>query len=220
MTAGNPEESPARRLQGAAHETQDQLHRPLRIVAAAVAVTSSLLNSVASGTVEVVVLTVAILTGAGSFHIPSGGAGNIASKVFLVAVVLAVLTAIAFGIPSLRHRVGGLVMPQIRSAWTNLRGVLRDPRKGSLMLGGNLLSQVFYALVLWAALHMYGHDLGLMKLLIINTLASVLGGIAPVPGGIGVIEAGHSSSSLSLGPSLGLSSRSVSSGSDSASNSR
>lgn len=159
-------------------------------LAAAVAVTSSLLNSVASGTVEVVVLTVAILTGAGSFHIPDGGAGNIASKVFLVAVVLAVLTAIAFGIPALRHRVGGLLLPQIRSAWDNLRNVLRDPRKGSLMLGGNLLSQIFYALVLWAALHMYGHDLGLMQLLIINTLASVLGGIAPVPGGVGVIEAG------------------------------
>lgn len=157
---------------------------------AAVAVTSSLLNSVASGTVEVVVMTLAILTGAGSFHIPSGGAGGIASKLFVVAAVLAVLTAVAFGIPALRHRIGGLVMPQLRSAWDNLRGVLRDPRKGTLMLGGNLLSQVFYALVLWAALHMYGHDLGLTQLIIINTLASVLGGIAPVPGGIGVIEAG------------------------------
>ena len=45
-------------------------------------------------------------------------------------------------------------------------------------------------LVLWAALHMYGHSLGLVQLIIINTLASILGGIAPVPGGIGVIEAG------------------------------
>lgn len=159
-------------------------------LAAAVAVTSSLLNSVASGTVEVVVLTVALLTGAGSFHIPTSGAGGIASKVFIAAAVVAVLTAIAFGIPALRHRIGGLVIPQLRSAWDNLRGVLRDPRKGTLMLGGNLLSQVFYAMVLWAALHMYGHDLGLMQLIIINTVASVLGGIAPVPGGIGVIEAG------------------------------
>lgn len=159
-------------------------------LAAAVAVTSSLLNSVASGTVEVTLMTLALITGAGSFHIPHGGAGSIASKVFLVAVVIAVITAVAFGIPAIRHRVGGFVMPQIRSAWDNLRNVLRDPRKGSLMIGGNLLSQIAYAMVLWAALHMYGHSLGLVQLIIINTLASILGGIAPVPGGIGVIEAG------------------------------
>lgn len=157
---------------------------------AAVAVTSSLLNSVASGTVEVVLMTLALVTGAGSFHLPSTTGGSVSITVFVVAVVIAVITAIAFGIPSLRHRIGGYVMPQVRSAWANLRDVLRDPRKGSLMLGGNLLSQVAYALVLWAALHMYGHDLGLVQLIIINTVASILGGIAPVPGGIGVIEAG------------------------------
>jgi hypothetical protein len=50
--------------------------------------------------------------------------------------------------------------------------------------------QVFYALVLWAALHVYGESLGLMQLIVINTFASIIGGLAPVPGGIGVIEAG------------------------------
>ena len=159
-------------------------------LAAAVAVTSSLLNSVASGTVEVVLLTLSLLTGAGSFHLPSSSGGSAATTIFIVAAIVAVITAIAFGIPSLRHRIGGYVLPQIRAAWTNLRQVLRNPRKGVLMLGGNLMSQVAYALVLWAALHMYGHSLGLVQLIVINTLASILGGIAPVPGGIGVIEAG------------------------------
>ena len=40
------------------------------------------------------------------------------------------------------------------------------------------------------ALHAYGQSLSLAALLVINTLASLIGGIAPVPGGMGVIEAG------------------------------
>ena len=41
-----------------------------------------------------------------------------------------------------------------------------------------------------AALHAYGESLPLLQLILINSLASLLGGMAPVPGGMGVIEAG------------------------------
>ena len=58
------------------------------------------------------------------------------------------------------------------------------------MFGGNVASQVIFALVLDASLHAYGYSLPLFQLIIINSLASVLGGMAPVPGGMGVIEAG------------------------------
>ena len=159
----------------------------------AVAVTSSLLNSVASGFTEVVFLIVALIFGAGAFSLSkggSGGASGLSGKILLAAIVLAVIVAIVFTIPGLRHRITKFLVPQIRAARENLSAVMKNPRKGLQMLAGNALSQVFYALVLWAALHAYGESLGLMQLIIINTLASILGGIAPVPGGIGVIEAG------------------------------
>ncbi len=47
-----------------------------------------------------------------------------------------------------------------------------------------------FALTLGAALHAYGASLPLSNLIVINTLASLLGGIMPVPGGLGVIETG------------------------------
>jgi len=159
----------------------------------AVAVTSSLLNSVASGFTEVVFLLIALVFGASAFSLSkggSGGSGGLSGKIFLAAVVIAAVTAIAFTIPGLRHRVSKFLIPQIHAAKENLAAVMKNPRKGLQMLAGNALSQIFYALVLWAALHTYGESLGLMQLIIINTLASILGGIAPVPGGIGVIEAG------------------------------
>lgn len=159
----------------------------------AVAVTSSLLNSVASGFTEVVFLVIALIFGAGAFSLSKGGSGGtsgLAGKVLLLAIVVALIAAIAFTVPGLRHRITKFLIPQIHAARENLAAVMKNPRKGMQMLAGNAISQVFYAIVLWAALHTYGESLGLMQLIIINTLASILGGIAPVPGGIGVIEAG------------------------------
>ena len=59
-----------------------------------------------------------------------------------------------------------------------------------MLFGGNLVTQVLFALVLEAALHAYGESLPLLQLILINSLASLLGGMAPVPGGMGVVEAG------------------------------
>ena len=159
----------------------------------AVAVTSSLLNSVASGFTEVVFLTVAIIFGASAFSLDRGGSGSssgLSGKLLIAAAVIAALAALLFSIPGLRHRITKILIPQIRAARENLAAVMKNPRKGLQMIAGNAISQLFYALVLWAALHAYGESLGLTQLIIINTLASILGGIAPVPGGIGVIEAG------------------------------
>lgn len=159
----------------------------------AVAVTSSLLNSVASGFTEAVFLIFALIFGASAFSIGqkgSGGTSGLSGKILLAAIVIAAITAIAFTIPGLRHRISKFLLPQISAAKENLFAVMKNPRKGLQMLAANATSQLFYALVLWAALHVYGESLGLMQLIIINTLASILGGIAPVPGGIGVIEAG------------------------------
>jgi uncharacterized protein (TIRG00374 family) len=80
--------------------------------------------------------------------------------------------------------------PQWESARDNLRGILTTPSKAAMLFGGNVASQIAFALVLEAALHAYGWSLPLMQIVVINSFASVVGGAAPVPGGMGVIEAG------------------------------
>ncbi len=66
------------------------------------------------------------------------------------------------------------------------------PPTGKLvrLFGGAVAAQLLFAITLGCALHAYGQSLSLAALLVINTLASLIGGIAPVPGGMGVIEAG------------------------------
>ncbi len=93
-------------------------------------------------------------------------------------------------VPKLRRVAKGVVQPQIHAARENLHGILTTPRKAVMMFGGNLASQLLFAMVLDASLHAYGASLPFLQLVLINSLASVLGGLAPVPGGLGVIEAG------------------------------
>ena len=56
----------------------------------------------------------------------------------------------------------------------------------AMLFGGNLASQVLFALVLDASLHAYGYSLPLLQLIVINSLASVIGGMAPVPSKVSI----------------------------------
>ena len=72
--------------------------------------------------------------------------------------------------------------------------VLRDPHKLVLLFGGTLLSQVLFAVTLGACVRAFGFYVPLSTLILINSVVSMFAGLLPVPGGVGVIEAG-----LSLG---------------------
>jgi uncharacterized membrane protein YbhN (UPF0104 family)/tRNA A-37 threonylcarbamoyl transferase component Bud32 len=157
----------------------------------AVAASSGVLNSLAAGIVQIVLVVVGLLLTGSSFDLSTTGGDNSVGRLILIGIVVAgVLAGIAFMVPRLRRAVRGIVAPQLQSAKDNLRGVLSTPRKAIALFGGNVASQVIFALVLDASLHAYGYALPLFQLIIINSLASVLGGMAPVPGGMGVIEAG------------------------------
>ncbi len=64
------------------------------------------------------------------------------------------------------------------------------PRNLIEIFGGNLAAQLLVAMALGASLHAFGDHLGLATIIVVLTLGSMLGGISPVPGGMGVVEAG------------------------------
>ncbi len=157
----------------------------------AVAASSGVLNSLASGLVQVVLVIVGLIFTSDSFSLSStGGDKNIGRIIVIAIVVIGVALGIALLIPRLRRAARGMIQPQLHAAKDNLRGILTTPRKAVMLFGGNLASQLIFALVLDASLHAYGASLPLLQIVVINSLASVLGGMAPVPGGMGVIEAG------------------------------
>ena len=120
----------------------------------------------------------------------TGLIGGTLATTALVIVLGALVLVLVTVVPRLRRRARAILEPQWQAARDNLRGILTTPRKAVMLFGGNLGSQVLYALVLDAALHAYGSSLPLLQLILVNSLATVVGGMAPVPGGMGVIEAG------------------------------
>jgi uncharacterized membrane protein YbhN (UPF0104 family) len=156
-------------------------------LAPAVAVSSGVLNSLAGFVVQFVLVVGGLAVTGGSF---SGSDGGLPSW---VAPAVAVALLVALGIvvlPGLRRRVLGVASHQLRSAYDNVRGIMATPRKAAALFGGNLVSQVLFALVLGAALEAYGQSLPVLQLIVINSLASLVGGAVPVPGGMGVVETG------------------------------
>ena len=69
-------------------------------------------------------------------------------------------------------------------------GVLRRPTKVLQLFIGNVVCQVLFAVALSACAEAFGQHVPLAQLVLINTVVSLFAGLLPIPGGIGVTEAG------------------------------
>lgn len=158
----------------------------------AVAVSSSLMTSFSSGIVQVVLVGLGLLAGDTTMRLSRSGSSSsgLTDKLLIGLGVVVIIGVVLALIPHFRRRLMTLIGPHLVAARTNFLTVMSEPRKAVQLFAGNFLSQLCYALVLWAALHAYGQSLGVLQLIVINSIASIIGGIAPVPGGMGVIEAG------------------------------
>ncbi|GEK21074.1 lysylphosphatidylglycerol synthase transmembrane domain-containing protein [Cellulomonas xylanilytica] len=125
------------------------------------------------------------------------GSGSTSPSLLVVLLAVAVLAVVVtLVVPRLRHRVTAripairaAISEQARSAQSAL-GVLRRPGKVCAMLGGNLGAQLLQAGVLALCLQAFGQTAHFSQLVLINTAVALFSGLMPVPGGMGVTEAG------------------------------
>jgi glycosyltransferase 2 family protein len=160
-----------------------------------VAVSSGVLVSTASWIVKGALFLIAIPIALSNFHFsePSDSSGGHQNLVWLIviAVVLAgVAAGLVLAVPRWRRLATAKLRPKASEVWEHLRLLAQHPRNLVEIFGGNVVAQIVVALALGAALHAFGQHLGLATLIIVLTLGSMLGGISPVPGGMGVVEAG------------------------------
>jgi uncharacterized membrane protein YbhN (UPF0104 family) len=115
----------------------------------------------------------------------------------VAALVITVLLSVVLvaAIPKLRRRV----VPPLRQALSGLWSVARNRGKRLELFGGNLGSELLYAIALGATCLAYGVHLNLGELVLVNTAASVLSSLVPVPGGIGAAEASLSAGLIAVG---------------------
>ena len=119
------------------------------------------------------------------------------SRRLLGALLLALVISIAvvLVVPKFRARV----LPPLRQALSGLWSVASNRQKRLELFGGNLGSELLYAIALGATCLAYGEHLNLAALIFVNTSASVLSSLIPVPGGIGAAEASLSAGLIATG---------------------
>jgi glycosyltransferase 2 family protein len=156
------------------------------------AVSAGAIATTASWTVKSLLFLIAIPFAAGSFHAPSSSNGHQeAVWVILVVILAAGIAAGLIGlVPRLRHLASRKIRPHLVNIWANVKVIATEPRKIVYVLGGSTLAQLLVILALGASLHAVGQHASIATLITVNTLAAIVGGAVPVPGGLGVVEAG------------------------------
>jgi glycosyltransferase 2 family protein len=159
-------------------------------VAPASAVATGALDGVSGFIVQAALLGSLLLFSSLSLDLDvSGPSSSAVQIVAIVAVIVAIAVAVILVVPKLRTAVLGWVGRTAREAFDVLRG-LRSPRRVLMLFGGNLTAELLFAASLGVFVQAFGYSLALHELLFINMAVSLLAGLLPVPGGIGVAEGG------------------------------
>ncbi len=133
---------------------------------------------------EVVILVLAVVSGSVSFGLTSGETEW--------GVVLLVLIGVVLLVVYLVRRVQRLrdwVLPILGEALGAFRDVLKDPKRTLGLLASNFGSRFVLALSLWLILLSLDVSLGIWSVLTATVATGLLGGLVPIPGGVGVSEA-------------------------------
>jgi uncharacterized membrane protein YbhN (UPF0104 family) len=126
--------------------------------------------------------------------------GEESGDISLIAIALVIglaWTVVTLAVPRRRARLSRAIpryIAEMRSQTSQARAslrVLRSPGKVASILGGNLGGQVVQAIVLGICLAAFGESVSLSQLILVNTFVSLFAGMLPVPGGVGVAEAGY-----------------------------
>jgi len=119
----------------------------------------------------------------------SGPASGAVRIVTILAAILAVVLLVIAVVPKLRRWIVAAVRRIVSEAFGVLRG-LRSPRRLAMLFGGNLAAELLFALALGVIVQAFGYSVAFHELLFINMAVSLLSGLLPIPGGIGVTEGG------------------------------
>ena len=160
---------------------------------ATVALSSGALMTVSSWIAIVVLFVVSLPFGWGTIHLEatpqSGGNSKLVWIILAVVVAVAVAVGLVLAVPRLRGLAASKLRPKLRDIWGNLRGVASSPHKLIVLVGGSFAQELLVVMALSVSLRAFGDHLRLPTLIVVITLVGIIGGIAPSPGGMGVVEA-------------------------------
>ena len=149
------------------------------------AVTQAGVNTLAQFTIQVVILLLGFAFADLDLGLTIEGDANWGLIVGLILLAGVVVVLVVLFVKPIHDRV----VPPIVQALGGIRTLAKSPSRLLTLSGANLASQVLYALAFWFTLLAFDVSISLVTVLWINTAAALLGGLVPVPGGVGVTEA-------------------------------
>jgi len=159
-----------------------------------VALSSGAIMTTASWTSTAVLFVVSLPFAWGSLDLQatpqSGGDSKLVWIILALIVLIGLVVGLALAVPRLRRLAAEKMRPKVRDIWGNLKAVASSPGKLVQLLGGAFGRDLLVAMALSVSLRAFGDHLRLPILIVVITLAALIGGIAPSPGGMGVVEAG------------------------------
>jgi len=172
------------------------------------ALSIGMLDSFSTFVIQVLMIVLVLATDAVTVNLAtdaassSGDSSGFNWTALLIAILLVVAAlGIAYLVPKTRAKLHKF-RETLREKWADVKEVLRvlrHPKKVVLLLGGNLLAQVMLAVILGLCLRAFGQSASLAALILVNTFVTVFSGFMPVPGGVGVAEAGLTAGLIAIG---------------------
>lgn len=167
----------------------DYLHR--QDVPLASAGSAMVLSTGVGGAIQMILFIVAASLTSTPFDLGNGG-----GSLSLAAIALgAALVGVVLFVPKIHDKV----VPAVKKALADIWAVVRNPKKGMQLVGGDTAGNLIYPALLGLCLKAFGYDLGFAELVVVQVGAGMLGNVAPVPGGIGVQEAALSAGLTGFG---------------------
>jgi uncharacterized protein (TIRG00374 family) len=163
------------------------------------ATTTGVITSVVGFGAQTILIIAAILTGKGSIDFSQLQGDGGALRLIVMAIIIFVGALIAvIVVPKWRHWAWSKIEKPISQMGTALETV-KNPRVVIKALGASIGTEVLYAGGLATCVLAMGGSVSLGQAIFINVTVSLFAGLMPIPGGVGVAEAGLTAGLTAVG---------------------
>jgi uncharacterized protein (TIRG00374 family) len=152
---------------------------------------------------QAILVILTILVGAGSidFSEMQGGGGAIRLIVLAIVIFIGVAIVVAL-VPKWRHWAEDKLRKPMAQMGAALK-TLKNPKAAGLGFGGALGTEVLYGAAFATCVLAVGGSISLGEAIFINVTVSLFAGLMPIPGGMGVTEAGMTAGLTAIGVDSG-----------------
>ena len=154
------------------------------------AVAAGALDGFGGFVVQALLLTGLLVLTSASLDLRLGDAVDSVWPILLVVVLIAVVAIAVVTVVGRWRRFVTRWGKRLASEALNAVRGLRSPRRLGLLLGGNLATELLFAIALGTFVRALGYPVGLDEVVLVNISVALLAGLVPIPGGIGVAEGG------------------------------